>query len=166
MFRAAPLAAGFALLMALSGCGASEEDQAAKAVSAGLMKEQDETFKVTQEEADCVGEGFVDELGVDKLKEYGLLTEDLEASDKAIEATLPKDDAEGAATVLVDCTDAAKLFMNAMTGGEDLDPEMESCLDDALTDDALEAFFAATFAEDQDATAEAMAPLQECMAGQ
>ena len=151
--------------MALSACGAAEEDKAAEAVSAGLTKEQDDTFQVTQEEADCVGEGFVDELGVDKLKEYGLLTEDLEASDKAIEATLPKEDAEGAAKVLVDCTDATQLLKDAMMGGEEMAPEMESCLDDALTDEALEAFFAATFAEDQEAAAEAMAPLQECMAG-
>ena len=102
--------------MALSACGAAEEDKAAEAVSAGLMKEQDDTFQVTQEEADCVGEGFVDELGVDKL------------------------------------------VKDAMMGGEDMEAGMESCIDDALTDDA-------TFAEDQEAAAEAMAPLQECRAG-
>jgi len=101
----------------------------------------------------------------DWYKNYASLLLVVGRADKAIEATLPQDDAEGAAKVLVDCTDATQLLKDAMMGGKEMEPEMESCLDDALTDEALEAFFAATFAEDQEAAAEAMAPLQECMAG-
>ena len=164
MFRAAPLAAGFVLLVALTGCGESEEDQASAAVSAGLLKEQDGAFKFTQEQADCVGDGFVEEIGVDQLKEYGLITEDLEASDKPIEAKLTGDDAAGAGKVLVDCVDAAQLFKDAMLTGVDLSPEVESCIDDALTDEVLTQFFSATFSEDQAAASEATAPLQECLA--
>ena len=166
MFRAASLAAaGFVLLASLSGCGDSDDDKAAAAVSAGLLKEQGGTFKFTQKQADCVGNGFVEEIGVDQLKEYGLITEDLEASDKPIEAKLTGDDAAGAGKVLVDCVDAAQLFKDAMLTGQDLSPEVTSCIDDALTDEVLTDFFTATFSEDQAAAGEAMAPLQECLAG-
>ena len=164
MFRAAPLAAGFVLLVALTGCGASDEDQASEAVSEGLLKEQDGAFQFTQEQADCVGEGFVEEIGVDQLKEYGIITDDLEASDEPIETKLSGDDADGAGKVFVDCVDSAQLF-KAILGDQELSAEVESCIDDALTDEVLTKFFAATFSEDQAAAGEAMAPLQECLAG-
>ena len=123
MFRAASLAAaGFVLLASLSGCGDSDDDKAAAAVSAGLLKEQDGTFQFTQKQADCVGDGFVEEIGVDQLKEYGIITEDLEASDKPIEAKLTGDDAAGAGKVLVDCVDAAQLFKDAMLTGAGPEP--------------------------------------------
>ena len=165
MFRAAPLAAGLALLAALAGCGASEEDQVSEAVSAGLMKAQDRAFQFTQEQADCVGDGFVEEIGVDQLQEYGIITEDLEATDKPIEAKMTGDDADGAGKVLVGCVDAAQIFKDAMLSDQDLSPEVTSCIDDALTEEMLTKFFAATFSEDQAAAAEATTPLQECLAG-
>lgn len=164
MARTRALVAGAALLVVLTGCGASDDDKAAQAVSAGLMKEQDEPFSVTQEQADCVGDGFVAELGVDKLKKYGLLTDDLESSDKPLATELSQDDAEGAAGVMVDCTEATKLLKELMLAGQDIGAEAEACIDKALTDDALEKFFTATFARDQAAVVEALGPLDECVA--
>ena len=159
----APLAAGVVLLMALTSCGASDDEKASDAVSAGLLKGQEGTFKFTQEQADCVGDGFVEEIGVDQLQQYGIITEDFEASDKPIETKLAGEDADGAGKVLVDCVDAAQLFKDAMLTGRELSSEVESCIDDALTDDVLTRFFAATFSEDQAAAAAATAPLQECV---
>jgi hypothetical protein len=164
MFRAARLAAGLALLAVLAGCGASDEDQAAQAVSAGLLEAQDGAFQFTQEQADCVGDGFVEEIGVEQLQEYGIITEDLEATDKPIEATMTGDDADGAGKVLVGCVDAPQLFKDAILRDADLSPEVESCIDDALTEELLTKFFSATFSEDRAAAAEATTPLQECLA--
>ena len=164
MSRAARLAAGLALLAVLAGCGASDEDQAAEAVSAGLLEAQDGAFQFTQEQADCVGDGFVEEIGVDQLQEYGIITDDLEATDKPIEAKLTGDDADGAGKVLVGCVDAAQFFKDEVLSRQDLTPEVESCIDDALTEELLTKFFSATFSEDRAAAAEATTPLQECLA--
>jgi hypothetical protein len=164
VYRAAPRAAAIALLLALTACGGSDDDRAADAVAKSLMEESGETFEVTQEQADCVGDGFVERIGVDQLQEYGVITDDLEASD-SVNVKMSQEDAEAAAAVLVECTDASQLFRDAVFSGEEVPEEAQACLDDALTDDLIEAFFAATFTQDQAAATEAMAPLQECMTG-
>lgn len=166
MFRAAPPAALLALTMTmtLSACGSSNDDKAAEAVSQSLMDEKTSTFAITQEEADCVGEGFVDEVGADRLTEYGILTEDLEAAPDA-DVTMSPEDADAAAGVMVDCTDAARLVKDAMLSGGDTDPAVERCLDDILTADNIEGFIAAIFAGDEPATQDLLTPMQECMAG-
>ena len=157
--------AATALVLALGACGSGDDGKAADAISESLTAENDEVFKVTDEQADCVGEGFVDDIGIDKLTEYGILTEDLEATDEALDITMEQADAEAAAAVLVGCTDAAKLFSDAMFQGEDIPAEAQACIDEALTDDVIEDFFTATFAKDEAQAAEAMTPLQECMTG-
>ncbi len=165
ILRARSGATGLALLLALGACGSGDDGKAADAISESLTAENDEVLKVTDEQADCVGEGFVDEIGTDKLTEYGILTEDLEASDEALDTKMEQADAEAAAGVLVDCTDAAELFSDAMFQGEDIPAEAQACIDEALTDDVVEDFFTATFAQDEALATEAMTPLQECMAG-
>ncbi len=156
---------GLVLLLALGACGSGDDGKAADAISESLTAENDELLQVTDEQADCVGEGFVDEIGTDKLTEYGILTEDLEASDEALNTKMEQADAEAAAAVLVDCTDAQKLFIEAITQGQDLPAEAQACIEEALTDEVVTDFFSATFAQDTELAGEAMAPLQECMAG-
>ena len=164
--RALPAATGLVLLLALAACGTGDDSKAADAISQSLTAENDELFTVTDEQADCVGEGFVEDIGTDQLTEYGILTEDLDATDEALDIKMDKTDAAAAAEVLVGCTDAAKLFSDAMFQGEDIPEEARACIDQALTEEVVEDFFTATFAKDQELAAEAMGPLQGCMAGQ
>jgi hypothetical protein len=159
--RAAARAAAVALLLALTACGASDDDKAAEAVAETFADGSDETFQVSQEQADCVGEGFVDEIGVDKLQEYGVITDDLETT-RTVSVKMSKQDAEAAAKVLVDCTDANQLFRDVMLSGEELPEATQKCLDDALSEELIKDFFAATFTQDQAAASEAMTPLHEC----
>jgi hypothetical protein len=165
MLRTTLRASGLVLLLALGACGSGDDDKAADAISKSLTAENDETFEVTEEQADCVGDGFVDDIGTEQLTEYGILTDELEASDKALGTKMEKADAEAAAAVLVDCTDARKLFSDAMLAGQDVPEEAAACIDEALTDNIVEDFFTATFTQDTDLATEALAPLQECMAG-
>ena len=70
------------LARALGGCGGSnEERQAREAIAASMLESDDDTFAVTEEQANCVGDGFVDRIGVDRLQEYGLLSEDLSSGE-------------------------------------------------------------------------------------
>jgi len=167
MLRTILRASGVVLVLALGACGTGGDDdgKAADAISSSLTADSDQALQVTDEQADCVGEGFVDDIGTDKLTDYGILTEDLEASDKALDTKMDKADAEAAAAVLVGCTDAQKLFSDAISQGQEIPAEAQACLDEALTDEVVTDFFAATFAQDTALAAEAMTPLQECMAG-
>lgn len=163
------VAASFAALtLVLAGCGNSEEDQASEAIAQNMLensKEDDEVFQVSEDEANCVGDGFVDGIGVEKLKEYGVLTEDLEADTEFGEdMKMSKDDAESAADTMLDCLDLKEALTESM--GDELDdqPEAKKCLEDAFTDDTLKTFLVAMFSGDETAAQEALTgDLMECV---
>lgn len=150
-----------ALALALTS-GGNDDEAASNAIAAGVMDSNDETFKVTQEQADCLGDGMVDEIGTDQLVEYGLITEDMEQSDGIDSVKMSESDAQAAAGVMQECADIKKIFTEAM--GTGMPEEAASCVDEKLTDDVLEEFLVAVFMDDQEAgTQGLMTALQECM---
>ena len=148
------------LALGLAACG-NDEEAASKAISKSIMESNDENFEVTQQEADCVGDGMVDKIGVEKLTEYGIITEDLESSDGINNVEMSQDDAESAADVMADCADIKKIFTSAM--GE-LPEEAQACVDENLDDEVIHEFLVAVFMNDQEAGQQGvMTALQECM---
>jgi hypothetical protein len=157
------------LLLVLTACGGSGDDeQASKAISDSIMKEQkasgsSDVFQMKQEEADCIGDGFVDEIGTDKLKEYGFLTEDLKTADKLSDVKMSTEDAQAAANTLFDCADVRKMMTESMG---DLDPKTKACIEDVMTEDALRDLFTKMFSGKQDeAGQDLIAPMMKCTAG-
>ncbi|WP_432479698.1 fimbrillin family protein [Nocardioides sp. GXQ0305] len=156
---------GVAVLLALSltACG-QDEEAASQAISDSIMESNDQTFEVTQEEADCVGDGMVEEIGVDQLTEYGIITEDLEANDGIENVKMSEGDAGSAADVMAGCADIKELFTSAM--GE-LPEEAQQCVEENLSDEVLHNFLTAVFMNDQEAgNQELMGALQECLGPQ
>jgi hypothetical protein len=150
-----------ALALSLTACGADDE-AASKAIADSIMDSNDETFKVTQEQADCVGDGMVEDIGTDKLVEYGLITEDNKAADGIDSVKMSEGDAQSAADVMQDCADIKSIFTDAM--GSSVPEEAATCIDEKLTDDVLNEFLVAVFMDDQEAgTQGLMTALQECM---
>lgn len=150
------------LALALAACGSGDDDAASKAIADSIMDSNNSTFEVTQDQADCVGDGMVEDIGTDKLVEYGIITEDNEASDGLDAVKMSEDDAQSAADVMQDCADIKEIFSGAM--GE-LPEEAKTCIDEKLTDDVLNEFLVAVFMDDQDAGNEGlMGALTECMA--
>lgn len=150
-----------ALALALTSCG-NDDEAASKAIAAGIMDSNDETFKVTQEQADCLGDGMVDEIGTDQLVEYGLITEDMKENEGIDSVKMNESDAQSAADVMQDCADIKKIFTEAM--GTGMPEEAAACVDEKLTDDVLNEFLVAIFMDDQEAGQQSlMGALQECM---
>lgn len=148
------------LALTLSACG-QDEEAASKAISDSIVSNNDSTFEVTREEADCVGDGMVEDIGVDKLTEYGILTEELKANENLDEADMSEGDAGSAADVMTECADIRALFTSAM--GE-LPEEARQCVDDNLTDEVLRDFLTALFMnEQQKGQEQMMGALQECL---
>ena len=144
----------------LSACG-QDEEAASKAISDSIMESNDETFQVTREEADCVGDGMVEEIGVDKLTEYKIITEDLEPNDGIDKVEMSQGDAESAADVMTRCADIKGLFTSAM--GE-MPEEARQCVEENLDDQVLHDFLTAVFMNDQDAgNDQLLGALQECV---
>lgn len=149
------------LALALTSCG-NDDEAASEAIAAGVMDSNDQTFKVTQEQADCLGDGMVEEIGTDQLVEYGLITEDMKQSDGLDSVKMSESDAESAAGVMQECADIKKIFTDAM--GTGMPEEAATCVNDKLTDEVLNDFLVAVFMDDQEAgTTGLMTALQECM---
>jgi uncharacterized protein with LGFP repeats len=160
-----------ALTLALSACGGGSEDDetAAKAISDSIMNEQDgggatDVFAMKRSEADCIGDGFVDEIGVEQLQEYGFITEDLKA-EPMTSVKMETADAEAATGVLFDCADVTELMSEAMAAGQQVDKKTRECLEEVLTEDKLRTMFTLMFSGKQDqANQEVVRPLMECAA--
>ena len=150
------------LALTLAACGSGDDDAASKAIADSIMDSNNSTFEVTQDQADCVGDGMVADIGTDNLVEYGIITEDNEASDGLDAVKMSEDDAQAAADVMQDCADIKEIFTGAM--GE-LPEEAQTCIDEKLNDEVLNDFLVAVFMDDQDAGNEGlMGALTECMA--
>ena len=149
------------LVLTLGACGGGDDEKASKSLSASIMDSNDETFEVTQEQADCVGDGFVEEIGTDKLVEYEVLKDDLSANEGIENVEMSEDDAGSAADVMLDCVDIKEVFTSSM--GE-LPAEAKACFEENLTDDLMRGFLVALFQGDEDGgTQELMTALTECM---
>ena len=147
--------------LALTACG-NDDEAASKAISTSIMDSNDESFKVTQEQADCVGDGMVEEIGTDQLIEYKIITDDLEQSDGIDSVEMSEGDAQSAADVMQDCADIKQIFTDQLGGT--LPEEAATCVDEKLTDEVLNEFLVAVFMNDQEAgTQGLMTALQECM---
>lgn len=149
------------LALALAACGGSDDEAASKAIADSIMDSNDETFKVTQEQADCIGDGMVEDIGTDQLVEYGIITEDNKASDGIESVKMSEDDAKAAADTMQDCADIKEIFTGAM--GE-LPEEAQACIDEKLTDEVVNEFLVSVFMDDQEAgQQDLMTALTECM---
>lgn len=159
-----------ALLLPLTACGVGDDDdQAAKAISDSIMSSQEEQaggnaqmFAMPREDADCIGEGFVDEIGTEQLQEYGFLTEDLKAAEDFTNVEMSKEDASAAADTVIECTDVQQMMSEAMG---DVDERTRECFEEVLTEDALRTLFTKMFSgQQEEAGQELIQPMMECAA--
>ena len=130
------LPALLAAVLVLSGCGASEDDEAKTAISDYLMEQQadDQMITLEQGEADCISEGMVDGIGVDKLKEYGFLKEDGTVNENAETPEMAQGDAETMVDSMFDCTDVMATMQDELAKSMGDQPaEVKDCFEEALT---------------------------------
>jgi hypothetical protein len=154
--------------LGLAGCSGDEEAQAREALSTSLLESNaDGTLEVSEGEADCVADGMVAEIGVDKLIEYGILTEELETGDESLASQqLEQDDADTAADVFVGCVDVQAVLSDSIAQGMggSLEPEQVTCLEERLTDEVVREFLATVLAGDQAAaTQQVTEELRSCL---
>ncbi|CAN5179916.1 hypothetical protein BH18ACT9_BH18ACT9_04790 [soil metagenome] len=157
-----------AALLTLAGCGTGDNDAASQAISDSIMESQDDdptsgVFAMERKEADCIGDGFVDEIGVEQLQEYGLLTEDLKRAEGMTDAEMSTQDAESASIALFDCTNVSKMMSEAFSSAGTLDAQTRACMEDALSEDVLRDMFTLMFSGKQEEAGQlATEPLTEC----
>jgi hypothetical protein len=148
------------LSLALTGCGANDDEQAKENIQASILEEEDIAgTEVTEEDATCLSDGIVDEIGTEQLQEYGLLNDDLEVESEVGNVKMNEEDADSMAEVFVDCVDAEKMLeeqFSTMTGS--LSKEQQDCMMDVLDEEKVKEIMSSTFQGD---TAGMQSSLQE-----
>jgi hypothetical protein len=165
MMRTA-VSGALAALLLLGACGGADEEEKAKsAISEQLMTQQknEQMVELDKEEADCISDGMVEGIGVDQLKEYGFLNEDGSVDENATTSSMSKGDAKTLVNSMFDCTDVMATMKKELASsmGEQT-PEVKQCFDEALTEGRVRKLLQATFAGEQGANQELMAPLMQC----
>lgn len=98
------------------GCGSSDtgrDSTAAAAISQTLTNISTGGYKLTTEQAGCVGTGTIKAFGINKAVGYGLLTKDLKPV-KAVTWTMNTADARTYADTFITCADPATTIKNAL----------------------------------------------------
>ena len=158
---AAAAVAAVLALGGLAGCGEDEEESgpslsadertaadnlAAQITRSGSMGEAPSS--VTDEQAGCIGEGAVTEVGLGALQDYGIITEDLRV-DRSIQGVrMEREHADALAGVFVDCIDAEALFeqrfLDQLPPG-DSPADRRACVEEAVDEDAVREVLSASF---------------------
>lgn len=109
-------------------------------VAMGILDAPDEDFPITDAEATCVGGAVVDEVAFSRLLAIGL-----ETSDDGDLGALSADEAVVFGAAFADCVDVRTILLDqvADSGAE---PDVVECLDDQISDDAIQLLFIDTFA--------------------
>ena len=171
MTRATTAAVLAALSLLLVGCGAQDEDKASTAIADSISKAQKSggaaQLDVTAKEADCIGNGWVDTIGTDKLQKYGVLTEDMRAEKLLTEVdTLSATDATSATSVLFDCADIPGIMKKLVAGSNQVPKKMQTCINSALTEKNLRPYLEKNFqGKAEEAQQELAAPMAKCARG-
>lgn len=121
--RMRALACALAVALPVSSCGdSSDEERAAAALKADMVANAGMTSgrAVNARQTTCVAEAMVEQIGVQRLQDYDLLTEDLRADESIQGAQLSKEDARGLAQVFTDCMDVERLMERQIIRGLDL----------------------------------------------
>lgn len=152
------------LVGALAGCGGDDEDPAppgltqdertaadnlaAQIVRSGSVSGASaDDDAVTKEQATCIAEGAVTDVGLDELRGYGILTEDLKV-DKSIQGVqMEADDADALAAVFAECIDAEVLFEERFlsTVPPERTDEARRCLEELIDDDFVVTVLSSSF---------------------
>ncbi len=169
------------LLAVLTGCGgdgsedtdsssslSEDEKEAADNLSAqiirsGEMSQPESESSVTEEQAGCIAEGAVAEVGLAELQEYGIVTDDLLVNKSIQGVEMNAEDADALAGVFVECIDAEALFEDRFLAGlpkRGSEQDRRACVQEAVSVDAVQEVLAASF---RGARADAYAEMQQAV---
>ncbi len=159
--------------LTLGACGNGDDTKASKAISDSIMKQQagstSSILSMKRKDATCIGDGFVDKIGTDKLKKYGLLTKDLKSDKSVSNIKMSAGDAKSATGVLFSCTDVQTMMTRAIGSSaqtKSLPAGIKACINKAFTDDNLRPMFTMVFQGRQsEAQKQLTTPLLKCASG-
>jgi hypothetical protein len=151
---------------------ATEEEYLA-AIEGQFTNSGPDSLQMTDEQASCVAPKWLDVITVDKLKEKGISPADIEAdtqNEKLASLGLSDGDAEKMYAAYADCdVDVRAEFARSVTASLEASPDVEDCVNDAISDDLLQRIFVVSITKgdagldaDSDLSNELFAALGKC----
>lgn len=135
---ARPLSLVLALVLLLPACGGDEKADAIQALSDSMVS-SDAGIPIDRKQADCLAEGIVGGIGVDQLREYGVLAEKEKDVKTLDEVALSPTDAEVTAASMNSCLGFRAQLLDDLTSEfEQLSPRAERCFARTFSDQVVE----------------------------
>ena len=105
-------ALGLVAALGLAACGSDDDNRAVAALKSQILANNAMTGSstISDEQADCIADGAVEQLGVDTLQDYAILDDDLEVYKKLDAVALEPKDADKLAGVFVTCAKVEEIF--------------------------------------------------------
>lgn len=145
-------ALGLVAALALTSCGSDDDRRAVAALKSQILANNAMTGSstISDEQADCIADGAVKELGVGRLQDYAILDDDLEVDKKLDAVALKPKDADKLAGVFVDCAEVEQIFEDRLVDqlsrdAPDARARVESCVRDVVTADVVRTILAQRF---------------------
>ena len=113
----------------------SGERALADAIADQLLDDPDDDLPMTRAQAQCISEGMVDDVGLDKLVEIGLSEEAVRAGTGPDDVDVPDEVVNDFVDVMMDCVDMAALMVAGMTEDGDVSEDSAKCLADGIVED-------------------------------
>jgi hypothetical protein len=161
-----------AVTFSVSGCGGTDDTaEASQAISDSIVKQQKSDsgpgalLSLRRTEADCIGKGMVDKIGVDALRQSRMLTEDNKVKGSVTDAKLPAGDARTATEVLFGCADIEAMVEKGLARSGNISPKMRPCVNKVVDDKSLRPMFTEYFQGNKDAPQKLVQPMLRCIGG-
>jgi hypothetical protein len=169
--RMRALALTLAVALPISSCSDdSDEERAAAALKADMVANAGMTTgrAVDDGQTSCVADGMVAEIGVDRLQDYDLLTEDLSADESIHGVRLSAEDADSLAEVFAGCMDVERLMERQIIRDLDLPARQQRraarCVRDGITTEQVTRTISLEFQGEPNPDFEQLrAELQSCL---
>lgn len=163
------LAAVVPLMLTACGGGEGESDEAKPYVDAMSSSMAEGDSPMDEEQSRCFSEGFVDEVGIDKVKEQGT-PEEFASGAGELDFTkldLSEDQGNNIYDNFDECgVDLREAMLSELNADDTIPAESKDCVEDAISEDALRDFFVTSMVDGEEANAgggELMNSLMACM---
>jgi len=139
------------------------EQKASDAIAADLKKSSSGGFEVTGDEASCVGDGMVSDLGIDKLQKYKFVDKSYKSTGQSGQTPMSQADAETTVKVFEGCTDLEKMFQDALAE-QQMPKKAKDCLAEEMSGELIHDVLVASFSGAEAPPAEFQKVTQKCQA--
>ncbi|MGQ0432121.1 MAG: hypothetical protein ACT452_06920 [Microthrixaceae bacterium] len=147
-------------VLLLAACGGDDKGGGSGGLSAeeqGFVDDAmdgfdaEEAAPITEEDATCMVESFVANLGVDRLDELEITPADFASNDESFPSGLTTDEAAQVVDGFDGCIDLANMFLDSLAQDETMSAEARACLAKAFDGAAVERIFVTLLTDGEDA---------------